>query len=165
MKYQAKVAGKKQEWKEFEPEGLKDWSFEKRAGGWVIATRVAASDEASKVLYPVGARVRFHYQKIKNQFWAKVNGSDFFGEKVPITRAGAKDAESDFTAQFPGKVRKIMVKPDQAVEAGTPLLMIEAMKMEFAIKATSAGTVKAVLVTEGQVLTPGEKLLEFEVKA
>jgi biotin carboxyl carrier protein len=42
--------------------------------------------------------------------------------------------------------------------------MVEAMKMEFAIKAEVAGTVKKILVTEGQQLTPGQKLVDFEEK-
>ena len=39
--------------------------------------------------------------------------------------------------------------------------MVEAMKMEFAIKATSDGQIKKVLVEEGATLTPGQKLVDF----
>ena len=56
-----------------------------------------------------------------------------------------------------------MVKDGQAVEADAPLLMIEAMKMEFAIKSSEPGVVAKVLVEEGQQLSPGQKLLLFEV--
>jgi biotin carboxyl carrier protein len=152
MKFQAKVSGKKQEWTEATPEVLKSWSFEKRPGGWIIATHVET-----------GERQRFYYARAKQQFWAKIHGSDFYGERAAVNRSGsANESASDFTAQFPGKVRKIMVADGQAVTENTPLLMIEAMKMEFAIKASNAGTVKKVLVTEGQQLTPGQKLLDFE---
>ena len=154
MKFQAKISGKKSEWVEASPETLKAWSFEKRPGGWVIASRT---------LNGITERVRFFYQRHQKQFWAKIHGHDYFGEKSPVDRASAKGSSaSDFTAQFPGKVRKIMVAENQLVEEGTPLLMIEAMKMEFAIKATERGTVKKVLVAEGQVLSPGHKLLDFE---
>ena len=40
--------------------------------------------------------------------------------------------------------------------------MVEAMKMEFAIKAGSAGKVTRIHVAEGAILTPGQKLLDFE---
>ena len=152
MKYQAKISGKKQEWLEASPETLKAWTFEKRAGGWIIATNADTQE-----------RVRFYYARAKQQFWAKIGGKDLYGDRTAVNRVGAaNDSASDFTAQFPGKVRKIVAVEGQVVAEGAPLLMIEAMKMEFAIKATNAGTIKKVLVTEGQQLTPGQKLLDFE---
>jgi biotin carboxyl carrier protein len=154
MKYFAKISGKKKEWAAASAEFQKEWSFEKRPGGWVIAKRTVNGAEE---------RIRFFYAKQKQQFWAKINGLDVYGEKTPITREGSGETgASDFTAQFPGKVRKIMVAAGATVAVGTPLLMIEAMKMEFAVKAQNAGVVKAILVTEGQQLTPGQKLLDFE---
>jgi len=154
MKFQAKISGKKIEWIEASPQTIKQWSYEKRPGGWIIATRTVDG---------VTERVRFFYQRNQKQFWAKIRGHDYYGEKLPVDRAGAKGSSvSDFTAQFPGKVRKIMVAENQVVEEHTPLLMIEAMKMEFAVKATEKGTVLKIRVTEGQVLTPGQTLLDFK---
>ncbi len=161
MKHQAKVFGKKQPWNDASPEFKKDWKFEQRPGGWVIATHTHADGTEE--------RVRFSYHRVKGNFWAKLpkssvtNAMDFYGERLNVARAGASsDSASDFTAQFPGKVRKVMVKDGQSVELDTPLLMIEAMKMEFAIKATEAGIVKKILVKEGEQLSPGQKLLDFE---
>src|SRR5437660_1671044 len=109
MKHQAKIAGKKKSWTQATPETLKEWSFEKRPGGWIIASR----EEKGVV-----RRIRFFYSRMKQHFWAKIqmpgSAADFFGERIPEMRAGAKqDSASDFTAQFPGKVRKIMVKENQ----------------------------------------------------
>ena len=161
MKYQAKVFGKKQPWNDATPEMKKEWKFEKRPGGWVIGTHTKADGTEE--------RVRFSYHRVKGNFWAKLPKSsvtsaiDFFGERSSVARAGAKgDSASDFTAQFPGKVRKVMVKEGQLVATDTPLLMIEAMKMEFAIKSTEDGIVIKILVEEGQQLAPGHKLLDFE---
>ena len=39
---------------------------------------------------------------------------------------------------------------------------VEAMKMEFAIQAPCAGTVKKVRVAEGQQLSPGDLMVDFE---
>lgn len=160
MKYQAKVFGKKMPWNEASPELKKEWKFEKRPGGWVIGTRMKEDGTEE--------RVRFSYHRVKGNFWAKLPKSsitssiDFFGERSSVARAGSKnDSASDFTAQFPGKVRKVMVKEGQSVTIDTPLLMIEAMKMEFAIKATEDGVVVKILVEEGQQLSPGHKLLDF----
>ena len=158
MKSTAKYAGKKQEWIEASSGLRQEWQFEKRAGGWIIATRIAAG----KVL----ERKRFYYSKVKQQFFAKFtagNSVDFFGERIVAVRgASGAAAASDYTAQFPGKVRKIMVTAGTQVAALAPLIMVEAMKMEFAIKAGTAGTVTKILVEEGMILTPGQKLLDFE---
>ena len=158
MKSTAKFAGKKMEWLEATPEVANAWKFEKRPGGWIIATKIVSGK--------VTERKRFSYSRNKQQFFAKFtagNSIDFFGERIAVVRTGAgSDASSDYTAQFPGKVRKILVTEGATVEAGTPLLMVEAMKMEFAIKSGTAGTVKKILVEEGVSLTPGQKLLDFE---
>jgi biotin carboxyl carrier protein len=56
----------------------------------------------------------------------------------------------------------VSIKEGDQVKEGTPLLMIEAMKMEFAIKAGASGVVKKIHVTEGMQLAPGQNLLDFE---
>jgi biotin carboxyl carrier protein len=129
------------------------WKFERRPGGWVIATR----EKDGKA-----ERIRFFYQRVRKGFWAKVHGLDFFGERLEESSgSAASSGASDYSAQFPGKVRKLLVSEGAKVEAGVALLMVEAMKMEFAIKSHAAGTVKKILVQEGQQLTPGQMLVDF----
>ena len=50
---------------------------------------------------------------------------------------------------MPGKVVKVLVEQGQAVEAGAPLLVLEAMKMEHTVRAADAGTVRALYVLVG----------------
>lgn len=64
-------------------------------------------------------------------------------------------------APMPGLVLRIAVESGQAVEAGETLLVLEAMKMENAIKATAAGVVRSVSVAEGQAVEKGALLLAF----
>ena len=158
MKSVAKFAGKKTDWIQSTPEQKKEWSFERRPGGWIIGTWTSEGT--------LKERIRFYYSKSKQQFFAKLregNSLDFFGERIAEVRGGAQgNSESDYTAQFPGKVRKILVQEGASVSEGTPILMVEAMKMEFAVKASSAGTVKKIHVVEGATLSPGQKLIDFE---
>jgi biotin carboxyl carrier protein len=158
MKSTAKYSGKKESWVTADASAKKEWSFEKRPGGWVIGTRTVNGVATE--------RTRFYYGKTKQHFFAKLtrdDSLDFYGQRVPETRAGAQGSSaSDYTAQFPGKVRKILLKDGAQVVSGTAILMVEAMKMEFAIKATSDGVIKKILVEEGMILTPGQKLLDFE---
>ncbi|WMR31380.1 acetyl-CoA carboxylase biotin carboxyl carrier protein subunit, partial [Metapseudomonas otitidis] len=58
-----------------------------------------------------------------------------------------------------GSVWKVLVEPGQHVEAGTPLLVVEAMKMELAVTAPVSGRVKAVRCQPGKAVTPGDALL------
>jgi biotin carboxyl carrier protein len=58
-----------------------------------------------------------------------------------------------------GVVQKVLVAPDDRVEAGDPLLVIEAMKMQNELHAHRSGQVKAVYVTAGQQVEPGTPLI------
>jgi acetyl-CoA carboxylase biotin carboxyl carrier protein len=54
------------------------------------------------------------------------------------------------------------VSPGQAVTIGTPLCIIEAMKMFHEIRAERDGTISAVLVSSGQEVEAGQELMRFE---
>lgn len=51
---------------------------------------------------------------------------------------------------MPGKVVKVMVAAGDAVAAGDPLLILEAMKMEQPVRAAVAGTVSKLAVAAGE---------------
>jgi biotin carboxyl carrier protein len=137
------------------------WRFESRPGGWIIATDSS------------GARVRFAASEIKNKLGyaivsegARCSG---YGEILAASHGGGGQGskaaiDSDLTAQFPGKVRKILVQEGTSVASGDPLILVEAMKMEFAVKAPVAGKVSKLHVVEGQQLAPGQKFLDFIVE-
>jgi biotin carboxyl carrier protein len=141
------------------PEDATGWKFESRPGGWVIATdsseqrhRIALAEFRGKLSYSIAAGV---------------SGSQSgYGEVSGPVRAGAGGSaasiEADLTAQFPGKVRKILVSAGATVKEGEPLILVEAMKMEFAVKAPVAGKIKSIRVKEGQQLSPGDRFFDFE---
>ncbi|HAY36191.1 MAG: hypothetical protein HOC28_04680 [Bacteroidetes Order II. Incertae sedis bacterium] len=63
---------------------------------------------------------------------------------------------------MPGLVLSIAVKAGDLVEKGSPLLVLEAMKMENEIKAESEGIVASVSVNAGEAVLKGQVLIEFE---
>jgi pyruvate carboxylase len=65
-------------------------------------------------------------------------------------------------AGIPGTVTKILVKVGQSIKEGDSLLVIEAMKMETNIIATSSGVVSAIHTKEGQKVKTGELLIKLE---
>ena len=80
----------------------------------------------------------------------------------PLHRVDAGDSHgSGLTAPMPGKVVALLAKPGQKVDKGTPLLILEAMKMEHTITAPAAGTVKAFCYAAGEQVSDGAALVEF----
>ncbi|MGE4158213.1 MAG: biotin/lipoyl-containing protein [Planctomycetota bacterium] len=65
-------------------------------------------------------------------------------------------------AQMPGLVLSVNVKPGDAVEKGSVLLVLEAMKMQNEITAQGPARVKAVKVNPGATVAAGELLVELE---
>ncbi|NJB85432.1 biotin carboxyl carrier protein [Lewinella marina] len=69
---------------------------------------------------------------------------------------------NEVTAPMPGLILQVMAEQGSVVEAGTPLLVLEAMKMENVIKAEGNGTVKAVKVSVGEAVDKRQLLIEME---
>lgn len=69
------------------------------------------------------------------------------------------------SADISGNVWKLLVQPGHEVKAGDPLLVIEAMKMEFAVHAPSDGVVHTVHCEEGRVIQAGDPLIVITERA
>lgn len=62
-------------------------------------------------------------------------------------------------APMPGTILKVLVNVGDSVSENQPLMILEAMKMENEIVASSAGTVSAIHVSAGQTVNPGDGLI------
>ncbi len=84
------------------------------------------------------------------------------GERPPIAaeeeRTGAPGLETVFSPMTCTVVR-ITVKPGQIVERDSELLVTEAMKLEMPIPSPAKGRVEEILVSEGQTVDRGTKLI------
>ena len=65
-------------------------------------------------------------------------------------------------APMPGMIVRVAVQVGDQVQAGQGLVVMEAMKMENELRATAAGTVKAILAGAGTAVEKGAVLLELE---
>ena len=68
----------------------------------------------------------------------------------------------EIRAPMPGRVTAIGVAPGTVVERGTPLAILEAMKMENELRAPQPGRVAEVRVREGETVEHGALLLVLE---
>ncbi len=65
-------------------------------------------------------------------------------------------------APMPGKVVRLLVREQSAVQAGQGVIVVEAMKMQNELKAPKTGTVQRILVAEGANVNAGETLVIVE---
>jgi 3-methylcrotonyl-CoA carboxylase alpha subunit len=78
------------------------------------------------------------------------------------SRSAARAPSGSLEAPMPGKVIAVKAAPGQTVAKGDELLVVEAMKMENALRAPRAGVVKAVRARVGDMVQPGLVLVELE---
>jgi 3-methylcrotonyl-CoA carboxylase alpha subunit len=96
--------------------------------------------------------------------WVSHRGETYRLSAVPRfssrTARRPEDAPS-LEAPMPGRVLGVRTAVGAAVRKGDTLVLVEAMKMEHAVRAPKDGTVTRVLVGEGQMVGLGDVLVEM----
>jgi len=81
----------------------------------------------------------------------------------PLAAAMAEEVkEGSLKAPMPGTVVAVLVEPGQRVSEGQALLVLEAMKMEYTITASSDGVVESVNYAPGEQVAEGTELLALQ---
>jgi 3-methylcrotonyl-CoA carboxylase alpha subunit len=121
--------------------------IESDAAGADVADAFVATvvrDGNTRQVFAPGARVRLSYVD-------------------PLAQAGAViEHAGHLAAPMSGTIVAVMVHPGDDVEQGTPLVVLEAMKMEHTIAAPAAGRVAAVNFTVGDRVSEGADLVDLE---
>jgi biotin carboxyl carrier protein len=117
--------------------------------------------EGERLVLNIGERHLLFHVTRDGKARLVAQGAHVFRLEPPIPRGARPPAAGDLKAVMPGKVLDVLVQPGQRVEAGTPLVILEAMKMELRITASGDGEVVAVFVRAGDVVNPGQKLVEL----
>ncbi|MDA0746804.1 MAG: biotin/lipoyl-binding protein [bacterium] len=96
---------------------------------------------------------------------ATVNGKTYqvdlrpeAGDPVQSSAEPASGQTTSVQAQMPGKVIHLLKNAGDTVQAGDPILVLEAMKMEVQITAPVSGTLTDVTVAEGDQVSTGQAL-------
>ena len=69
--------------------------------------------------------------------------------KKTMSSTGLGMGENNLTSQIPGRIVSIMAKPGSPIKKGEPVVVLESMKMQVAVKAHKDGTIKEIRVKEG----------------
>ena len=77
-------------------------------------------------------------------------------------RAADDHGPKKLSAPMPGKVVRILLHQGDEVEAGTGVLVVEAMKMQNEVKSPKKGTIQKILVSEGAAVNAGDVLAIVE---
>lgn len=85
---------------------------------------------------------------------------DLLKEKLGLNNASSHTL-NHLKAPMPGLIQSVNIRVGDEVQKGDTLVVLVAMKMENAIKATGAGTVKAIHVLPGQSVEKNQVILEF----
>ncbi|HKW23932.1 MAG TPA: biotin/lipoyl-containing protein, partial [Ktedonobacterales bacterium] len=96
------------------------------------------------------------------EWWAHLAGETLcLTHCSPLPLPGASRASNDaLTAPMPGQVIGVLVREGQAVAAGDPLMILEAMKMEHTIRAPHDGVVATIHYQPGDQVRAAAVLLD-----
>ncbi|TVM07543.1 MAG: oxaloacetate decarboxylase subunit alpha [Halomonas sp.] len=81
--------------------------------------------------------------------------------EAPSSAASPAPSGEAINAPLAGNIFKVNVRPGDVVAAGDVVIILEAMKMETEVRASSGGTVSAVKVSEGDSVSVGDALIEL----
>ncbi len=104
-------------------------------------------------------------QKIKDTLWVHLNGETFTYRSERLEKKKATHnakVTGIILSPMPGKITKVDCRPGESVEIGKILIMMEAMKMEYSLKADKSGKIKFLGCKLGDQVALGQKLIEIE---
>lgn len=105
-------------------------------------------------------------QMVRGQLWVHYQGQTFVYEsaqKKNFSGKGSAKAQSGIiTSPMPGKITKLFKVVGDVVTQGEALIVMEAMKMEYTLKADVAGKIAHLDCQVGEQVSLGRKLLVIE---
>ncbi len=92
--------------------------------------------------------------------WVSIGGETWRLARAAARAARAAEEEHALTAPMPGRILAVHVANGDRVEKGQVLVVLEAMKMEHAVKSPRAGVVGCLAAEPGKMVGLGDVLLD-----
>lgn len=139
-----------------------DETFAVSSGDWQANLQLVSFGRGSIRVAIDGLQRLFRIAEAGDQFFVQSSSaSRIVTRPSRYPRAHAVSEHESASAPMPGQVLRILVEVGQRISAGDPLVILEAMKMEQTLRASAEGVVEAVLVKQGDVVAPGDTLVEI----
>jgi acetyl-CoA/propionyl-CoA carboxylase biotin carboxyl carrier protein len=113
-----------------------------------------------------GLTLTWAWAQHEEQLWLGRDGDVWrlVQDRETIDRTGGTlSADGRVTSPMPGTVLAIYVSEGDAVEAGSPLVTVEAMKMEHVVRSPARGVVAELLVVEGEAVRLDQSLATITI--
>jgi pyruvate carboxylase subunit B len=106
----------------------------------------------------------------RGALWVHMDGETFIVDEPKKesrrgggTRGGSKDVHpGEIVSPMPGKIIKLLVAKGDRVQDHQVVLVMEAMKMEYTLKAHGAGIVTEIQVEPGEQVALGQVLVKLD---
>lgn len=108
-------------------------------------------------------------QVVEGQIWFRLDGEIYNYSLIDLKQSSHKKSKSGakspdkIAAPMPGKITKMFVSDGQEVKKGDSLLVMEAMKMEYTLKADANGAVEKILAKTGDQVALGQLLVQLKL--
>jgi len=113
-----------------------------------------------------GERVQVWTQTLGNEVWFHFNGKTYQKEILSRSkRRGKSTSESNknsIVSPMPGKILSVKVSEGQSLKKGDLIVVMEAMKMEYSLKAPAECKVKSIKCSEGEQVNLKQLLIELD---
>ncbi|HKW46059.1 MAG TPA: acetyl-CoA carboxylase biotin carboxyl carrier protein subunit [Gemmatimonadaceae bacterium] len=145
-----------------------------RVGSESMRARLAEADESPERILTIGDEIHRVFVRpgdTRGRYTLWVDGFRFEVEALDersrairelSAAASAPKGPAPLVAPMPGMIVRINVNEGDVVKPGQGLVVMEAMKMENELRATTGGAVRRVLVAPGTAVEKGALLLEME---
>lgn len=129
----------------------------------VIFIKINGSYYKAKIIKHTHTHTTLYIENFKKQFTIATKKEKIIPARLATPKNITLD-KNDITSPLAGKVIKINVTPNQFVTKNQTLVIIESMKMENEIRATSDSFIKTVFIKESDLVQQGQLLITFEKK-
>lgn len=127
---------------------------------WSASVRTADRGGAELLVALDGVTRRWLHAVEADRTWLNDGGQTWIvaAAAIRLRERAVSDGDAEVRSPMPGVVLAVQVAEGDEVDAGQPLIVVEAMKMEHAVTAARAGQVRELLVKVGDQVTLDQPL-------
>ncbi|MDD5397719.1 MAG: biotin/lipoyl-binding protein [Dehalococcoidia bacterium] len=136
--------------------------------GRIVDIEYTAISEYHQYLVVDGCPLNVFIARDGNTKMVVIRGISYYigDADAPDSRSRGKKRDQvmpqEVTPPMPAVVVRILVSPGDSVKQGDSVIVVSSMKMETTLSAPTDGKVRAVNVTEGEKVMPGQILIDID---